>query len=80
MALAASGERTHPVAGLWPVALREALRRALVAEGLRKMSDWTARHEVAVATWPVDPVDPFFNVNTPDDLVHAGRLSRLVRD
>lgn len=80
IALAASAGRTHPVAGLWPVACREALRRALVAEDLRKVSAWTARHSVALAAWPTEPVDPFFNVNAPDDLTQAGRLLPMVRD
>jgi molybdenum cofactor guanylyltransferase len=51
LACARSGEWRHPVVGLWPVALREDLRRALVAEGLRKIEIWTARHGVAVADW-----------------------------
>ena len=51
--------------GLWPVALREDLRAALVEEHLHKIEIWTARHGVAIADWPATPVDPFFNVNTP---------------
>lgn len=66
--------RTHPVAGLWPVALRGDLRRALVEEDMRKIDRWTSRHGVAVADWPATPVDPFTNVNTPDDLAEAERL------
>jgi molybdenum cofactor guanylyltransferase len=71
LACARSGQWRHPVIGLWSLALREDLRRAVVAEGLRKIEIWTARHGVAVADWPVEPVDPFFNVNTPDDAAQA---------
>jgi molybdopterin-guanine dinucleotide biosynthesis protein A len=71
LACARSGEWRHPVIGLWPVTLREDLRRALVAEGLHKIELWTARHGIAIADWPNAPVDPFFNVNTPDDAVRA---------
>jgi molybdopterin-guanine dinucleotide biosynthesis protein A len=71
LACAHSGEWRHPVVGLWPLALRDDLRRALVAEGLRKIEIWTARHGVAIADWPAEPVDPFFNVNTPDDAAQA---------
>jgi molybdopterin-guanine dinucleotide biosynthesis protein A len=71
LACARSGEWRHPVVGLWPVALREDLRRALVAEGLRKIEIWTARHGVAVADWTAEPVDPFFNDNTPEDAAQA---------
>jgi molybdopterin-guanine dinucleotide biosynthesis protein A len=71
LACARSGEWRHPVIGLWPVTLREDLRRALVAEGLHKIELWTARHGIAIADWPNAPVDPFFNVNTPDDAARA---------
>lgn len=74
LAVAASQGRSHPVVGLWKVALREALREALVVEGLRKVTGWTARRRVATVAWPVDPVDPFFNANTVEDLTEAERL------
>lgn len=75
LACARSGQWRHPVIGLWPLALREDLRRALVAEGLRKIEIWTARHGVAIADWPAEPVDPFFNVNTPDDAAQAQAMA-----
>lgn len=77
MACARSGEWRHPVAAVWPVALRDDLRRALTVEDLRKIEVWTGRHGVAVADWPAVPVDPFFNVNTPDDAAEAERLAAL---
>jgi molybdopterin-guanine dinucleotide biosynthesis protein A len=76
LACAQSGDWRHPVAALWPVVLRDDLRRAIVDEGLRKIEVWTGRHGVALASWPVEPVDPFFNVNTPEDLAEAERLAR----
>jgi molybdopterin-guanine dinucleotide biosynthesis protein A len=75
LACAQSGAWRHPVAGLWPVALRHDLRRAVVVDGLRKIEVWTARHGVALAEWPDQPVDPFFNVNTPADVAQATRLA-----
>jgi molybdopterin-guanine dinucleotide biosynthesis protein A len=75
LACARSGEWRHPVVGLWPMALREDLRHALVKEGLHKIETWTARHGVAIADWPPRPVDPFFNVNTPEDVVQAERIA-----
>jgi molybdopterin-guanine dinucleotide biosynthesis protein A len=74
LACAQSGEWRHPVAGLWPVALREDLRHAVVVEGLRKIEVWTSRHGIALARWPDTPVDPFFNVNTPEDAARAEAL------
>jgi molybdopterin-guanine dinucleotide biosynthesis protein A len=80
LACARSGEWRHPVVGLWPVALREDLRRALIDEGLHKIEAWTARHGVAIADWPVAPVDPFFNVNTPEDVAEADRIAAQYRN
>ena len=75
LACARSGEWRHPVVGLWAVALRDDLRKALVEEGLHKIEIWTARHGVALADWPTTPVDPFFNVNTPEDAAEAERIA-----
>jgi molybdopterin-guanine dinucleotide biosynthesis protein A len=75
LACAQSGDWRHPVAGLWPVALRADLRRALTEEGLHKIEVWTGRHGVALAAWPDRPVDPFFNVNRPEDLAEAERIA-----
>lgn len=74
LACAASGGRAHPVFGLWPLALREALRRALRDEGIRKVDQWTSRFRLATVEFPSVPVDPFFNANRPEDLAEAERL------
>jgi molybdopterin-guanine dinucleotide biosynthesis protein A len=75
LSCAKSGEWRHPVAGLWPVALRADLRRALVDEDLHKIEVWTRRHGIAIAEWPDRPVDPFFNVNTPEDRARANDIA-----
>jgi molybdopterin-guanine dinucleotide biosynthesis protein A len=75
LACARSGDWSHPVVALWPLTLREDLRRALTVEGLRKIDAWTARHGVATAEWPDNPVDPFFNVNTPEDAARAEEIA-----
>ena len=78
LACAASGGRTHPVIRLWPVSLRQDLRHALMVEDERKVSRWAARHGVAMAEWPAEPVDPFFNANQPDELAEAERLYAML--
>ncbi|MDI3308178.1 MAG: molybdenum cofactor guanylyltransferase MobA [Acetobacteraceae bacterium] len=77
LACARSGGQAHPPVGLWPVALREELRAALLA-GERKIDRWTARFGCAHADWPAEPRDPFFNANAPEDLAEAETL--LQRD
>jgi molybdopterin-guanine dinucleotide biosynthesis protein A len=70
---AARGQVRHPTFGLWPVALREDLRAAL-GDGLRKVVMWTRRHNGREALFSGYGVDPFFNVNTPEDLAQAADL------
>jgi molybdopterin-guanine dinucleotide biosynthesis protein A len=76
--LASSAGRTHPVFALWPLALTDDLQDAL-ASGARKVGDWIDRHEhfiVGFRLLPIAgaPADPFFNVNTPEDLAQAAAL------
>ncbi len=73
LACAASAGRTHPVIGLWPARLADELRRALVDQGIRKIDRWTERYKLAVVEWPSTPIDPFFNANSPEDLIAAER-------
>ena len=74
LACAASGGRTHPVFGLWPLRLAADLRRGVAEEGIRKVEDWTGRYRVAVVDFPIRPFDPFFNANRPEDLAEAEQL------
>lgn len=75
-----SGGQVHPVIALWPVRLRDDLRRAMIEEDMRKIDRWTARYKIATVAWPVEPADPFFNANTPEDLDEAERLLRQWTD
>ena len=75
IAVAASGGRRHHVIALWPVALETDVARAL-AEGLRKVEAFAARHAVVEVEWPTTPHDPFFNVNRPEDLSRAEEMAR----
>jgi len=78
LALAASRDATgrlqrHPTFGLWPVALRHDLRATLRA-GLGKVVLWADRHGAGTAIFEAGARDPFFNVNTPEDIIAAERL------
>ncbi len=77
MARAASNGRAHPVFALWPVALRAALRQAMVEEDMRKVDGWTGRYKVATVEFAARPHDPFFNANRPEDFAEAERLIAL---
>lgn len=73
IALARTGDNVHSVFGLWPVSLAEDLRGWLGDSELRAVRAWTDRHTVIEVTFPGfdvsgELIDPFFNVNTPEDL------------
>lgn len=68
----AGGLVRHPTCGLWPVALRDDLRKAL-GGGVRKVATWADGHGARVAVFDGAGA-PFFNINTPEDLRAAGAL------
>lgn len=74
LACAASAGLSHPVFGLWPIAIRGDLRRALLEDNIRKVDGFTARYRLARVEFPHLPVDPFFNANRPEDLAEAERI------
>jgi molybdopterin-guanine dinucleotide biosynthesis protein A len=82
IAVAQSAGVVHPVIGLWPVALADALERA-VAAGERRVQRWAEMQSLAVV--PFAPyrigdreIDPFFNANTLEEFAEAARLIRIV--
>lgn len=76
MAMATSGGNRHPVFGMWPVGLADDLRHALVVDGVRKVLHWTDRFNLVQVDFSIDPYDPFFNVNRPEDLQQAKTIIR----
>jgi molybdopterin-guanine dinucleotide biosynthesis protein A len=63
----------HPTFGLWPVAMRDDLRSAL-QDGLRKVVLWTDQHGAETHVFESGDIDPFFNINTPEDLELANKM------
>ena len=79
IAIAASNGRSHFAFALWPVALSADLA-AYLGSGERRMQGWVERHshvtaEFAPLACEEQPLDPFFNVNTPDDLAIARKYA-----
>lgn len=79
IAVASSGGRWHPTFALWPLGLRDALRHFLVDEDNRRVSAFMQRQGHVEIEFPMieagnQKIDPFFNINTPDDLASAERL------
>jgi molybdopterin-guanine dinucleotide biosynthesis protein A len=81
IAIAQSDGELHPVIGLWPVVLADDLEAAL-RSGLRKVLAWTDRHGTVPVPFDMifvgaERIDPFYNANTPEELVEARRLLAL---
>lgn len=79
IAVARSCGRLHPTFALWPTGLSGSLRHFLVDEGNRRVLSFIERHRFVEVDFPQQPLrngtlDPFFNINTPADLVEAERI------
>ena len=68
---AKSNGRIHPVFALWSIVLVNALEKALVEDGIRRIDDWTTRYNLEIVNFKFKKLDPFFNINTFDDLEKA---------
>ncbi len=78
--ITASDGRNHPVFGLWPVSIADDLERWLSDPENRRIKAFFERHPVATVEFPMIEtpnglLDPFFNINTPDDLDEARRFA-----
>jgi molybdenum cofactor guanylyltransferase len=74
-ALAQSAGQLHPVCGLWRSTAFDDVR-SYVETGRRSLKGFAAQVGFASVDWRIDAADPFFNVNTNEDLAEAARTAR----
>ncbi len=74
-AIAASAGQQHYLTGLWSPALLPRLEAAMEAPQLPRLQDWARMCDATVVEWSAEPYDPFFNVNTPEELAEAERIA-----
>jgi len=74
IATAASGGRRHPVFTAWSADLPLDTDDVLIGRGLRKVDDLIGAFPNTSVEFYASPIDPFLNINTPDDLVRAEAL------
>ncbi|GIL41714.1 molybdenum cofactor guanylyltransferase [Rhodospirillales bacterium TMPK1] len=70
IAIAVSEGRPHPTASLWPVYLADHLETALRG-GTRRIKEFMQDYRVIEVAFVTEAIDPFFNVNVPEDLARA---------
>ncbi|MET3580571.1 molybdopterin-guanine dinucleotide biosynthesis protein A [Mesorhizobium robiniae] len=84
IAVAWSGGKRHPTFALWPLKVRDALRRCLVDEDIRRVTAFIDGRDHVHVEFPIlmsgdHAHDAFFNINTPDDLAQAERLLQSMK-
>jgi molybdopterin-guanine dinucleotide biosynthesis protein A len=77
IAVAESGERRHHAIAYWPVAMGPDLQSYVKASDDGAVHRWQSRYPVTSVRWPTEPYDPFFNINTADDLRTAARIAAM---
>ena len=71
---ASSHGRKHNIFGLWSLKLYEKLEDDLINNKIRKVQDWTEKHKITNVEFKFEKYDPFFNINTLDDLEAAKKI------
>jgi molybdopterin-guanine dinucleotide biosynthesis protein A len=74
VASAASAGRHHPVFAVWSTAIHATPEEIFKEKGVRRVDAGLALFSNTKVEFRVQGVDPFFNVNTPEDLAAAERL------
>jgi len=77
---ASSHGRKHNIFGLWSLDLYEKLQDDLINKKVRKVQDWTENNKIKNLEFKFKDYDPFFNINTKEDLEFAKKLSKKIKN
>ena len=77
---ASSHGRKHNIFGLWSLDLYGKLYNDLVNNKIRKVQDWTKANNIKNLEFEFEGHDPFFNINTLEDLKFAKKLSLKINE
>ena len=77
---ASSHGRKHNIFGLWSLDLYEKLKDDLINKKVRKVQDWTEKNKIKNLEFKFIDYDPFFNINTEEDLAFAKKLSTKIKN
>ena len=61
---------------MWSIELYEKLHDDLINNKIRKVQDWTEKHKITNVEFKFKDYDPFFNINTLDDLKAAKKINK----
>ena len=77
---ASSHGRKHNIFGLWSLDLYDKLKDDLINKKVRKVQDWTDKNKIKNLEFTFKDYDPFFNINTEEDLEFAKELSKKIKN
>jgi len=77
---ASSHGRKHNIFGLWSLELYDKLKDDLINKKVRKVQDWTEKNKIKNLEFEFKDYDPFFNINTKEDLEFAKKLSKKIKN
>ena len=77
---ASSHGRKHNIFGLWSLDLYDKLKNDLINKKIRKVQDWTEKNKIKNLEFKFIDYDPFFNINTEEDLAFAKKLSTKIKN
>ena len=77
---ASSHGRKHNIFGLWSLDLYDKLKDDLINKKVRKVQDWTEKNKIKNLEFAFKDYDPFFNINTEEDLEFAKKLSKKIKN
>jgi len=77
---ASSHGRKHNIFGLWSLDLYDKLENDLINKKVRKVQDWTEKNKIKNLEFEFKDYDPFFNINTEEDLEFAKKLSKKIKN
>ena len=77
---ASSHGRKHNIFGLWSLKLYDKLKDDLINKKVRKVQDWTKKNKIKNLEFEFKDYDPFFNINTEEDLEFAKKLSKKIKN
>ena len=77
---ASSHGRKHNIFGLWSLDLYDKLKDDLVNKKIRKVQDWTEKNKIKNLEFKFEDYDPFFNINTKEDLEFAIKFSKKIKN
>ncbi len=75
-AIARSDGQDHHLTGIWTTSMAKPLGHLIESEGLRRVQDFVTKAKAGKVDWAAVPHDPFFNINTPEDLETAEMIAR----